>query len=190
MSGLNSAQPVRLRLSRQRGFVLQDQSPDGRPVVNVARPSRLGNPYVVGVHGDAATCVALYRSLLNTGPVMVPPPDVEKAKARENALRIHAEAKGGRVPVLEIPPPTMTAGAWTAKQKLHRLTALESLTYLRGKHLACWCGPEAPCHADVLLKLARDHKTAADMLARFKAETARCACRVGSPNPDGDCDAV
>lgn len=25
---------------------------------------------------------------------------------------------------------------------------------LRGKHLACWCRPGAPCHADVLLQLA------------------------------------
>ncbi|RWC23139.1 MAG: DUF4326 domain-containing protein [Mesorhizobium sp.] len=25
---------------------------------------------------------------------------------------------------------------------------------LRGKNLACWCKPGAPCHADVLLKLA------------------------------------
>ncbi len=27
---------------------------------------------------------------------------------------------------------------------------------LRGKNLACWCKPGAPCHADVLLKLAND----------------------------------
>lgn len=25
---------------------------------------------------------------------------------------------------------------------------------LRGKNLACWCKPRAPCHADVLLELA------------------------------------
>lgn len=25
---------------------------------------------------------------------------------------------------------------------------------LEGKDLACWCGVEAPCHADVLLELA------------------------------------
>ena len=24
---------------------------------------------------------------------------------------------------------------------------------LRGKHLACWCGLDGPCHADVLLEL-------------------------------------
>jgi hypothetical protein len=25
---------------------------------------------------------------------------------------------------------------------------------LRGKDLACWCKPDAPCHADILLRLA------------------------------------
>lgn len=25
---------------------------------------------------------------------------------------------------------------------------------LKGKNLACWCKPDAPCHADVLLELA------------------------------------
>jgi len=28
------------------------------------------------------------------------------------------------------------------------------LAPLRGKNLACWCALDAPCHADVLLKLA------------------------------------
>jgi hypothetical protein len=27
---------------------------------------------------------------------------------------------------------------------------------LRGKNLACWCKPDQPCHADVLLELAND----------------------------------
>lgn len=27
---------------------------------------------------------------------------------------------------------------------------------LRGKNLACWCKPGAPCHADVLLELAHE----------------------------------
>jgi hypothetical protein len=25
---------------------------------------------------------------------------------------------------------------------------------LRGKNLACWCAIDAPCHADILLRLA------------------------------------
>lgn len=30
---------------------------------------------------------------------------------------------------------------------------------LRGKNLACWCKPGAPCHADVLLDLANEGDT-------------------------------
>jgi hypothetical protein len=30
------------------------------------------------------------------------------------------------------------------------------LAPLRGKNLACWCRLDAPCHADVLLKLANE----------------------------------
>lgn len=29
---------------------------------------------------------------------------------------------------------------------------------LRGKNLACWCGLDQPCHADVLLRLANEEK--------------------------------
>lgn len=36
----------------------------------------------------------------------------------------------------------------------------EHLRELEGKNLACWCGPDEPCHADVLLKLVnRELKT-------------------------------
>lgn len=30
---------------------------------------------------------------------------------------------------------------------------------LRGKDLACWCAPGAPCHADVLLRIANDESS-------------------------------
>lgn len=45
------ARPVRLQLSRKKGFDLQAHSRavNGLPAVNVARPSRWGNPYKEGV---------------------------------------------------------------------------------------------------------------------------------------------
>lgn len=30
----------------------------------------------------------------------------------------------------------------------------EDISELRGKNLACWCGADIPCHADVLLEMA------------------------------------
>jgi len=38
------------------------------------------------------------------------------------------------------------------EERLERLLA--ALPTLRGKNLACWCGPDDPCNADVLLRLA------------------------------------
>jgi hypothetical protein len=32
--------------------------------------------------------------------------------------------------------------------------------YLRGKNLACWCKLDAPCHADVWIRLANDSSSA------------------------------
>jgi len=34
------------------------------------------------------------------------------------------------------------------------------LTPLRGKNLACWCALDAPCHADVLLRIANASESA------------------------------
>lgn len=144
------APPQRLRLSRRRASDLLPEapvSPDGRPVITVALPARLGNPFIIGFHGDAAWCVALYHALLNHGPVAVPPP-----------------------PVRPFDTKPMTAGAWVEKQKVHRLAALESLGALRGKHLACWCALDDLCHADALLALALEGETAAAMLARCKQD--------------------
>lgn len=51
------AQPVRLQLSRKKGFDLQalSRATNGLPAVNVARPSKWGNPFVVGKAGGAYT---------------------------------------------------------------------------------------------------------------------------------------
>lgn len=60
---MNKATPVRIQLSRKRGFNLQEYSHqiNGLPAINVARPSRYGNPYKVGVHGDAEECVRRFK---------------------------------------------------------------------------------------------------------------------------------
>lgn len=49
-----TAQPVRLQLSRRKGFDLQalSHATNGLPAVNVARPSRWGNPCRIGLYKD------------------------------------------------------------------------------------------------------------------------------------------
>ncbi|TPI39279.1 DUF4326 domain-containing protein [Mesorhizobium sp. B3-1-9] len=111
--------PVRLRLSRAKGFDLQALSlaTNGLPAVHVGRPGPWGNPFIVGKHGDAAYCVDLHKALLAGLMRVGADPDVE---ALERTRRFVAENAGE----------------------------------LRGKNLACWCKPGAPCHADVLLTIA------------------------------------
>ena len=55
--------PVRLRLSRKRGFNLQrySRAVNGLAAVSVARPSFWGNDFIVGRDGTVRQCVAKYR---------------------------------------------------------------------------------------------------------------------------------
>ena len=90
--------PARLRLRRTAGW----RKPPGAVVV--ARPSRWGNPFRIGVDGDRLRCVALYETALRSGALPY------------SVAHVRAE--------------------------------------LRGLDLACWCRPDEPCHADVLLAVA------------------------------------
>ncbi len=58
--------PMRLRLSRRKGFDLAAWSRElnRRRAINASRPGRLGNPFIVGQHGTRAQCVALHARLL------------------------------------------------------------------------------------------------------------------------------
>ena len=60
--GARAARPAqRVRLQRRAGW----RKPPGAVVV--ARPSRWGNPFRVGVDGDRAACVRRYREALAAG---------------------------------------------------------------------------------------------------------------------------
>jgi hypothetical protein len=52
-------------------------------------------------------------------------------------------------------PGRFSNGAWLANR---RRLLLNRLPALRGKNLACWCGPRDPCHGDVLLDIANGVK--------------------------------
>lgn len=95
------SKPVRLQLSRRKGFNLQEHSRtvNGLEAVNCTRPGKWGNPFTVGNRGTA-DAVSAFRGYIDQ--------NFSPEDARE----------------------------------------------LRGKNLACWCKPGAPCHADVLLDLA------------------------------------
>jgi hypothetical protein len=67
--------PVRIQLQRKKGW----RKPTGAVVV--ARPSRWGNPFRVGVDGTQSECVALYRKALDTGDLRFEGSDVRRELA-------------------------------------------------------------------------------------------------------------
>lgn len=67
--------PTRVQLRRTKGW----RKPAGTVVV--ARPSRWGNPFRVGIDGDAAACVARYERALRAGELAVSVADVRAALA-------------------------------------------------------------------------------------------------------------
>ena len=67
-----TARGARVQLRRTRGW----RKPDG--VIVVARPSRWGNPFRVGVHGDRAACVARFADALRAGALPFTVDDVQR----------------------------------------------------------------------------------------------------------------
>jgi len=121
--------PVRIQLSRKRGFRLQEhgRSINGLESVKVDRSTKWGNPF---------NWASFYRPGHNT------PED-----ARAEAVRMFRAAVIG----------FDSNGSWCAPvahpdSTIGRIIA-EAPVSLRGKNLACWC-PSGPCHADVLLEIA------------------------------------
>lgn len=107
--------PIRIQRKRIKGFNLQAQSPDGRPVVSVCRPGKWGNPFKVNCNTSPAQAVRLFSVALQTV-------QLDEELTADEFVRF----------------------AWMQS----------NAEQLRGKHLACFCALDAPCHADVLLELA------------------------------------
>ena len=61
--------------------------------------------------------------------------------------------------------PAPGAHLWSAQEVVDAFSKFVApyldVEELRGKDLACWCLPDQPCHADVLLEVANGGETAA-----------------------------
>lgn len=146
--------PVRLRLSRRKGFDLQasSQALNGLVAVNVARPTKWGNPFdfrksdcgwLALSYGCRADRLGRQAASVKAFAEWVTPP---KKKGRrlvrmERGVRLGDDERSIQIgPRFVVgPPPTYD----------------EIRARLGGRNLACWCALDQPCHADVLLKLAR-----------------------------------
>lgn len=122
--------PVRLQLSRRKGFDLQALSlaTNGLPAVNVARPSKWGNPFPVSIGLELA--IKMYGELID---------------GYFNPFHLK------RLTDVEFAPIYAAKMRW---QEINRHPTHAIKCELAGKNLACFCKPGDPCHADVLLALA------------------------------------
>lgn len=131
--------PRRIRLQRSAGW----RKP--KDAIVVARPSRWGNPYVVGDPG-----VEFCGTSLGPGAGFYDPHDQRGCQS-------------------SLPPLTAAQAVYLYRNDLTDWLADEdpfydelraALASLRGHDLACWCplvdahGQPVPCHADVLVELA------------------------------------
>lgn len=143
-----TSKPVRLQLSRKKGFNLQklSQETNGLPAVNVARPSIFGNPQGCQRPYSCPYCPEFEREYWEDDDGKIDP-----LRCCVDLYRHFVETGLKR-------EPTTTGRLWFALEATagypYRTRLVEALPRLRGKNLACFCGPDRPCHADVLLEIA------------------------------------
>lgn len=96
--------------------------------VSVCRPGRWGNPFPVVEPWLPEDVVRLFRDLVNHG---------EAWWVTDEGTRWEQD------------------NVWRATTTERASLNVETIrAELAGKNLACWCPPDQPCHADVLLELA------------------------------------
>ena len=121
--------PVRLQLSRKKGFNLQAWSHEvnGLPAVMVTRSTRWGNPFRIGE------------------PVSLP-------QAARWGWRLH-------FPDVVCADQDIAVRKFAACVALDDAMHPAIRRELGGKNLFCWCALGTPCHADVLLEIANREPT-------------------------------
>lgn len=134
--------PVRLQLSRKRGFSLQALSiaTNGLTAVNVARPSIFGNPFISSP--EAPRSHAFEAGMFRDWMIEVLGATHLRKGEQQDLMRFMRRMAGGGD---DSRLAAMGARISTA------------LPLIRGKNLACWCKP-GPCHADVLLEFANPYR--------------------------------
>ncbi len=130
------AVPVRLQLSRRHGFNLQELSmaTNGLPAVNVARPGKWGNPFIVSKDGTRDECCDWY-SLMLCGQFMLcgSPSIAEMREAKAFVCENIEQLRGHNL------------ACWCRAGRCHADTLLRIAKLWRpGK-------PVAPRHADPIL---------------------------------------
>jgi hypothetical protein len=130
----DSAAPTRIQRSRKKGYKMGD-------AIYVGRGSKWGNPFVVqtapkGMVGSYPMTDCRYAVV-----------DTRDDAPRGNYKLFRTFHDAARY-----------AAAQYRYVVLSKMLAADpdALQELAGKHLACWCSPDNPCHGDVLLEIVAD----------------------------------
>ena len=164
--------PERIQLRRTKGY----RKP--QDAVNVARPTRWGNPFVFG---DENRGLVRYgprhearfgRAWDYEGRISSAGQRHDMWFSRDDIVETHIRL-ATRAEVVELyrltildPTPGMRMAYPSADGRFllgGGVTVDTIRAELAGKDLACWCPLDEPCHADVLLDLANRPVTAARM---------------------------
>ena len=118
-------EPIRLQLSRRKGFNLQAESMavNGLPAAKVDRATWCGNHIKLG------------------GSILM---KYEDGQYLQLAAPISTAAEAV----------VWFKATWDAFDARHPGGSARWFNRLRGKNLACWCKIGDPCHADVLIEIA------------------------------------
>jgi hypothetical protein len=130
--------PARIQMRRTKGWRL----PEGG--VYVGRPTRWGNPFVVGdgplsFHGYEHGGVGQYGTGAGQADMTIPDTGLSAAMA----VALYRDVLED---IVDHPQDDI--------DREIRMALLD----LRGQALACWCPVDEPCHADVLLAIANGPK--------------------------------
>jgi hypothetical protein len=111
--------------------------------------------------GGPVTCTRSVGRDENAGDAMIdrPPRPVRLQLSRRNGFRLQdLSRQTNGLPAVSVARPGQWGnpfkGVGAAERFACEIASTWDLSPLRGKNLACWCKPSAPCHADTLVKLA------------------------------------
>lgn len=137
--------PVRIQLSRKKGFKLQEysKSVNGLECSVVSRPTKYGNPFILV--GDIIYIDAGYRRKI------LPPFVYLCGGDMEQCVRLYKCVVTGN---LKDEDYTVAASNIPDFDYWIQHFKKVELSKLKGRNLACWCSADAKfCHADILLEL-------------------------------------
>jgi hypothetical protein len=135
--------PVRVQLSRRKGWRMPENT------VKVSRPGPWGNPFNLRASEHCWTAIAFGHKADPAGRHAASVTMFKLWIAGGKATTVDGcglYGSKGKKTVAFAESPAIIAADPPSLEQIRR--------GLAGKNLACWCRPDQPCHADVLLEIA------------------------------------